>query len=137
VIAGVKPQDGKIAIAVISRRSQSRNYATAARSGKRGDQHQLSPTDRKQALRSAGIVGLSAVIGSLLPLMPFLVWPVTTAIPVSIVLSAFVLFAVGAYKARTTIGHPTKSGLEMAIIGTVSALLGYFVGLVLKVPTVP
>jgi VIT1/CCC1 family predicted Fe2+/Mn2+ transporter len=35
------------------------------------EEHQLSPRDRKQALRSAGIVGVSAVIGSLLPLMPF------------------------------------------------------------------
>jgi vacuolar iron transporter family protein len=101
------------------------------------EEHQLSPTNRMRAIRSAGVVGVSAVIGSLLPLMPFLVLPVSTAIPTSIVLSAFVLFAVGAYKARTTVGHPTKSGLEMAIIGTVSALVGYVVGLLLKVPTVP
>jgi predicted membrane protein (TIGR00267 family) len=101
------------------------------------EEHQLSPTNRKQALRSAGIVGFSAVVGSLIPLMPFVILPVTLAIPVSIVLSAVVLFTVGAYKARTTVGHPTKSGLEMAIIGTVSALVGYAVGLVLKVPAVP
>jgi VIT1/CCC1 family predicted Fe2+/Mn2+ transporter len=44
------------------------------------------------------------------------------------------LFAVGFYKARTTVGHPGKSGLEMVVIGIVSALVGYLVGLLLKVP---
>jgi predicted membrane protein (TIGR00267 family) len=98
------------------------------------EEHQLSPANRLQALRSAGIVGLSAVIGSLIPLIPFVVLPIALGIPVSILLSAVVLFAVGAYKARTTVGHPTKSGLEMTVIGTVSALVGYGIGLVLKVP---
>jgi VIT1/CCC1 family predicted Fe2+/Mn2+ transporter len=98
------------------------------------EEHQLSPANRRQALRSAGIVGLSAVIGSLIPLIPFVVFPIALGIPVSILLSAVVLFAVGAYKARTTVGHPTKSGVEMAVIGTVSALVGYGIGLVLRVP---
>jgi VIT1/CCC1 family predicted Fe2+/Mn2+ transporter len=30
-----------------------------------------------------------------------------------------------------------KSGLEMAMIGTLSALAGYLVGILLKVPAVP
>ncbi|MBI5667878.1 MAG: VIT1/CCC1 transporter family protein [Chloroflexi bacterium] len=100
------------------------------------EEHQLSPVDRRQAVRSAGIVGVAAVVGSLIPLVPFIVLPVALGIPVSIVISALVLFLVGAYKARVTVGHPGKSGLEMAVIGTVSALIGYAIGLLLKVPTV-
>lgn len=100
------------------------------------EEHQLSPIDRKQAIRSAGIVGFSAIIGSLIPLIPFMLLPVSVGIPVSIVISAMVLFIVGAYKARVTVGHPGKSGLEMAVIGTVSALVGYAIGLLLKIPTV-
>jgi hypothetical protein len=46
----------------------------------------------------------------------------------AIFVSALVLFAVGAYKARLTVGHPGRSGLEMAIIGTVSALVGSGIG---------
>ena len=34
-------------------------------------------------------------------------------------------------------GKPWKSGLEMAVIGTVSALVGYAVGALLKVPPTP
>jgi len=32
---------------------------------------------------------------------------------------------------------PFRSGLEMAIIGTLSAMTGYVVGPIFKVPTVP
>lgn len=98
------------------------------------EEHQLSPSDRGQALRSAIIVGISAIIGSLIPLIPFVFLPIKASMWVAMIISAMVLFVVGAYKARTTIGHPGKSGLEMAVIGTVSALVGYAVGALLKVP---
>lgn len=98
---------------------------------------QLQPTDRRTALRSAVIVGIAAIVGSLLPLIPFLFAPVSMGIILSVVLSAIVLFVVGAVKARMTVGHAGKSGLEMAVIGTISALIGYAVGALLKVPTTP
>ncbi len=98
------------------------------------EEHQLSPTDRGQALRSAVIVGIAAIIGSLIPLIPFVFLPVQVSIYVAILVSALVLFVVGFYKARVTVGKPGRSGLEMALIGTLSALVGYAVGLVLKVP---
>lgn len=97
----------------------------------------LQPVNRKLALRSAIIVGIAAIIGSLIPLIPFLFVPVTAAMVLAVALSAVVLFVVGVIKARMTIGHPGKSGLEMAVIGTVSALVGYAVGILLKVPAVP
>jgi predicted membrane protein (TIGR00267 family) len=101
------------------------------------EEHQLAPTNRSKAVRSALIVGLAAIVGSLIPLAPFVFLPVSIGIVASILVSAVVLFVVGAYKARLTVGHPGKSGLEMAIIGTISALVGYAVGALLKVPTTP
>lgn len=101
------------------------------------EEHGLAPINRKRALRSALIVGLAAIVGSLIPLVPFLFLSVATSIVVSILISALVLFGVGAVKARLTVGHPGKSGLEMAIIGTVSALVGYAVGIVLRLPASP
>ena len=98
---------------------------------------QLQPVDRRTALRSAIIVGIAAMIGSLIPLLPFVFVSVSLGIMISIGLSALVLFIVGAIKARMTVGHPGKSGLEMAVIGTVSALIGYLVGVVLRVPASP
>ncbi len=101
------------------------------------EEHQLTPTDRGKAARAALVVGISAVIGSLIPLVPFAFLPVTTSMWVSVAITALVLFAVGVYKAQMTVGHPIKSGLEMAVIGTVSALVGYLVGALLKLPTTP
>lgn len=98
------------------------------------EEHQLTPTNRRDALKSALIVGFAAVIGSLIPLVPFLFLPTGPSIWISLVISALTLFIVGAYKARVTIGEPAKSGLEMAVIGTVSALVGYLVGFLLKIP---
>ena len=101
------------------------------------EEHRLIPVDRSHALRAAIVVGISAVVGSLVPLIPFVLLPVTISIWVSILVTALVLYVVGAYKARTTVGRPWKSGLEMALIGTVSALVGYAIGLLLRVPAVP
>jgi predicted membrane protein (TIGR00267 family) len=101
------------------------------------EEHQLQPVNRKHALRSAIIVGVAAVIGSLIPLIPFMFVPISAAMVISISLSAFVLFTVGVVKARMTVGHPGKSGIEMAAIGITSALVGYAVGVLLKVPAVP
>lgn len=101
------------------------------------EEHYLTPIDRSKALRAAIIVGVSAVVGSLIPLVPFVILPVTTSIWVSILGTALVLYGVGAYKARLTVGRPWKSGLEMAVIGTVSALVGYAIGILLKIPSVP
>lgn len=101
------------------------------------EEHQLIPSNRRDALKSALVVGLAAIIGSLIPLVPFLILPVQTSIWVSLLISGLTLFVVGVYKARTTVGHPGKSGFEMAIIGIISALVGYFVGLILEVPSTP
>lgn len=101
------------------------------------EEHQLQPTNRRQALRAALVVGLSAIIGSLIPLAPFGFFSVDASMLISVAITALVLFGVGAYKAQKTVGHPGKSGLEMAIIGTISALAGYAIGALFKVPAAP
>jgi predicted membrane protein (TIGR00267 family) len=101
------------------------------------EEHGLMPTNRKLALRSALVVGISAIIGSLIPLMPFFFFSITPGMVLSVIVAAVTLFVVGVYKARLTVGNPGKSGLEMAAIGTLSALAGYAVGALLKLPTTP
>lgn len=98
------------------------------------EEHQLTPTDRKQAMRSAVIVGFSAIIGSLLPLLPFFFLSIQASMILSVLITALALFFTGVYKARIMVGRPVRSGLEMALIGTVSALAGYLIGLLLKAP---
>jgi predicted membrane protein (TIGR00267 family) len=101
------------------------------------EEFQMTPPEKTKAFRSALIVGLSALVGSLIPMLPFFFWSISLSIGLSIVIAALTLFVVGVYKARVTIGRPLRSGIQMAVIGTLSALAGYVVGLVFKVPTVP
>jgi VIT1/CCC1 family predicted Fe2+/Mn2+ transporter len=102
-----------------------------------GEEHALSPVDRRQALRSAVVVGLAAVIGSFLPVIPFLCAGVKTAAFASMGVAATALFAVGMYKAKTTIGRPLRAGAELAAIGIASALVGWCVGALFGVGGTP
>jgi predicted membrane protein (TIGR00267 family) len=97
----------------------------------------LAPVASGSALRSAAVVGVAAIVGSLIPLAPFFFLPIGVSVVVAIALAALTLFAVGAYKARTTVGHPGRSGAQMAIIGTVSALAGYLIGALFSAPPAP
>ena len=94
----------------------------------------LEPVPENQARKSALLVGSAAIVGSLIPLVPFVLMQheILTGIVTSIVISAIILYVIGWYKAKVTVGRPGKSGLQMALIGTASALAGfaiaYFVG---------
>jgi vacuolar iron transporter family protein len=101
------------------------------------EEFQMAPPEKSQALNSGLVVGVAAIVGSLIPLVPFFFLPISTGIWLSLILSALTLFVVGVYKARITIGKPFRSGLQMTLIGIVSALVGYVVGLLFKVPTTP
>jgi vacuolar iron transporter family protein len=97
----------------------------------------LAPIEASNELRVALLVGVSAIIGSLIPLLPFLLLPLGAAVPTAMALSALALFGFGAYKARVTVGRPLRSGAQMAAIGIVSALAGYFIGALFHAPVTP
>lgn len=100
------------------------------------DELKLSPVDKGKPLRSAGVVGFSAIIGSMIPLAPFFFVGVQEGIYIALVISALTLFIVGAIKAQLTVGSWAKSGVQMAIIGTISALAGYGIGLLFQASNV-
>ncbi len=89
--------------------------------------------DLKNPAHSAFVVGLSSLVGSLIPLIPFFLLPVKSAMIVSIIESVIILFIAGALKAKLTVGNWKRSGIEMAVIGTIAALAGYGIGLLLGV----
>jgi len=101
------------------------------------EEHRLAPSSRTDARRAALVVGVSAIVGSLIPIIPFVFLPLGPSMIMALVLAALTLFAVGAYKARVTVGQPGRSGLEMAVIGILSALVGYVVGLLFRAPATP
>ncbi len=91
-----------------------------------------------QPVRSGVVVGVSAILGSIVPLVPFFFLPIfPQGVTVSIIASAAVLFAVGAYKARMTIGRPVRSGVEIAVIGLAAAAVGFLIGFLFQAPPTP
>jgi predicted membrane protein (TIGR00267 family) len=93
----------------------------------------LAPIDRRATLRAAFIVGLAALIGSALPLLPFFVLARSAAMGAAVAIAAVTLFAVGAYKSATTVGSWLWGGLEMAAIGLAAAAIGWGVGLLFRI----
>ncbi|MFA6035810.1 MAG: VIT1/CCC1 transporter family protein [Candidatus Micrarchaeia archaeon] len=83
--------------------------------------------------KEALIVGVSAMIGSFIPLTAFFFMPIALAVPLSLVISTAVLFAAGVIKSKYSVGGWLRSGIEMALIGMVAALTGYAIGAVLGV----
>lgn len=93
----------------------------------------LYPEDYENPVKSSFVVGISAVVGSLIPVMPFFFLSVKSGMGYGLILSVITLFIVGSVKAKITIGNWKKSGLEMAVVGTVAALAGYLIGSLLGV----
>lgn len=100
------------------------------------DELKLSKMDEGRPLKSSFVVGISAVVGSLIPLVPFFFTSIQPAVYISLAVSGLTLFAVGAVKASITVGSWPRSGLQMAVIGMVSALAGYGIGLLFQVSAI-
>lgn len=96
-------------------------------------EEELHLQEPEKGIKSASIVGISAIIGSLIPLLPFLFLDVKSGIVTSIIFSTLVLFISGIVKAKITIGSPIKSGIEIAVIGIAAAIVGYLIGAALGV----
>ena len=92
------------------------------------DELKLSPVGKNDPYNALVIVGISTLVGSFIPLIPFFFLSIQSGVYVSLFVSALTLFIVGTVKAKLTIGHWVKSGIQMTAIGIVSALAGYFIG---------
>jgi len=97
----------------------------------------LAPIEDQAPRKSAMLVGVAAILGSLIPLAPFFFITsaqILSGIITSTIISGIALFVIGWYKAKVTVGSPSRSGTQMAAIGIASALAGfaiaYWVGVV-------
>ncbi|MCI4363034.1 MAG: VIT1/CCC1 transporter family protein [Thermoplasmata archaeon] len=90
----------------------------------------LSPVEPDEPRRSGLTVFGATVVGSFVPLLPFLFYSANphAAVVASVVLSAAALIAIGVYEARTTVGSLWKSGLRMAAIGLAAGFAGFLIG---------
>jgi len=83
-------------------------------------------------LKIGSVVGVSFIIGGLVPLIPLIFLETELAVKVSIVATCAFLFLIGAAKTTITRRSWLKSGLEVLITGSLAAGFGYLIGLLLK-----
>jgi VIT1/CCC1 family predicted Fe2+/Mn2+ transporter len=88
----------------------------------------LQPVKSADILRSATLITVATLIGHLIPLLPFVWLPRTTALITAFILSAAVLFGVGTYSALTLVGDWRRKGLQMVVIGLGAAAIGFLIG---------
>jgi predicted membrane protein (TIGR00267 family) len=91
----------------------------------------LTPEDLASPTKDALTMGISFMLGALVPLLPYIFIGTMPVIGASIAVTVATLFVVGLVKARVTGKHPLRAGLEVMLIGTASGLLGYLIGTIL------
>lgn len=82
----------------------------------------------KKSYGSALVMFVSYFISGFLPLLPYVLLPVSTALWVSIVASIAALFALGVIGAKLSKVRIVKNGLRMAFVGGIAILVGTAVG---------
>ncbi len=93
---------------------------------------------RRTPLNSGFIVFVSAMIGSVIPLIPFAIIhagikiSVNYASIIAVIISLLTLFITGALKAKWSVGSWKREGLEMVLIGLGAVIAGYIVGIILE-----
>ena len=92
----------------------------------------LTKGQEEEPLKVGFVVLAATVIGSLIPLLPFFFLDIKNGAIAAVVLSIAALFAAGVAKAKLTIGSWKKSGLELAVVGTLAAAVGYGIGKALE-----
>jgi VIT1/CCC1 family predicted Fe2+/Mn2+ transporter len=82
-------------------------------------------------LQGAILMGAAFGLGAAAPILPFLLFPVGTALPVAIAFAGIVLFAVGVVKSRWTRRSPITSGLEVLVLAALAGVVGFLFGTIL------
>ena len=82
----------------------------------------LDKPDPKRATKSALYIGLSYVVGGLVPLSPyFFISTPLDALKISVLVTLICLFIFGYFKSRMTGIHPWAGALRVMLIGAVAA----------------
>ena len=80
------------------------------------------------SLRSALTMAVSYAAGGFLPLLPYLFFPISSALYLAPCFTAIILFCVGVGSAHYTKRSMWKSGLEMMGVSLGAAVIGYLIG---------
>ena len=92
----------------------------------------LGSAEINQPLKAALVMGLSFIVGAIIPILPYMAMAGVTALYLSVLLSAITLFVVGAFKGRLAGQSQLVSGLRFFVVAVSAAGLGYLIGLAVQ-----
>ena len=88
----------------------------------------LSYGETETALGDAAVVGGMYALAAAIPLWPYFIWSVGTALVVSLIAAGLALFGLGVLKGKVAGMAILTSGLQVLVIGGGSAAIGYAIG---------
>ena len=92
----------------------------------------LGSAEINQPIQAALVMGLSFILGAIVPIAPYVILSGVPALYLSGLLGGITLFGVGAFKGRLAGQSPLVSGLKFFLIAVSAAGLGYLIGLVVQ-----
>ena len=122
---GFSPSEVAVAVAAIGRERKVWLKEVAR------CEYRYSPTVSASPIIAGSFMGVFYLLGGTFTILPYVLVDIDIAIPVAIVLTLVALFFVGVFKARLTGVSPWRSGLEMFIVSTVAAAIGYGLGMLI------
>jgi VIT1/CCC1 family predicted Fe2+/Mn2+ transporter len=92
----------------------------------------LGSAEINRPLQAAMIMGLSFILGAIIPIVPYIIMPGINAFYASSLLGGATLFGVGAFKGILAGQSPLLSGMKFFLIAVGAAAAGYAIGLVVQ-----
>jgi len=86
------------------------------------------PENQGSPLKNGIAMGISYIIGGLIPMLPYFFFPIPTAIPVSALVTLTGLFFLGVATTHFSKRSWWKAGMEMLLLATAAGGIGYVVG---------
>jgi vacuolar iron transporter family protein len=87
-----------------------------------------------RARRSAMTIASSYILGGLIPLLPYMLGTLRSALPASVAITLLALLLFGAIKGRITGGGAVRSGLQTVAIGGLAAAAAFGLAHLLSAP---
>jgi VIT1/CCC1 family predicted Fe2+/Mn2+ transporter len=84
--------------------------------------------ESETALGDALVVGGMYLLAAAIPLWPYFIWSVSTALVVSLIATGLALFGLGLVKGRLVGMALLRSGAQVLLVGGASATLGWLIG---------
>src|SRR6476646_10808095 len=92
----------------------------------------LGSADINQPLPAALVMGLSFIVGAMVPIVPYLILSGVSAFYLSALLGGLTLFGVGAFKGRLAGQSLWTAGMQFFLVAVGAAGLGYLIGLIVQ-----